>query len=183
MNFGKDFAMRIFPENPPENPFALNSPLRSVFDRLVSRAPAPPLVPSGVWDAQIAQTLQKARAQNAAPDTVIAALHLLNDDLDAAHPLVQDDPSQTGSYLHYLVHRREGDWSNARYWAAQTGNHPVFVCLSHTFGTGTWSASALVSEMQEAARLPKNDPDYLSACALSARETAEATVWCAGAIQ
>ena len=166
------------PSDAPANPFAVNSPLRPVFDTLVSRDPLPPLLPSGPWNQGIAQALQTAQTQNAAPDTVIAALHLLNDDLDAAHSLVQNDASQTGSYLHYLVHRREGDWSNTRYWAARTGNHPLFTQLSQTLGDGDWNANRLVGDMEKAARFP-GSADYQAACAVSAREIAEGAVWCA----
>lgn len=70
----------------------------------------------------------------AGSDNLRALLHLLNDDLDAAHVLVQpheDDP--TANYIHQLVHRREGDWSNTRYWIGKTGHHPFYAEL----GQGT----------------------------------------------
>lgn len=184
--------MRISPSSPPTNPFAEGSPLRPVFDTLAHRDPLPPLVVGygEAWNRDIAQTLHAAQKDNAAPDTVLAALHLMNDDLEAAHVLCQNDPSQTGSYLHYLVHRREGDWSNTRYWAARTGKHPIFAVLARTFLDANarydeWSAGTLVSEMEQAAKLPQTDGDYQSAAKLSACEMAEAAVWCAqaGAVQ
>ena len=35
---------------------------------------------------------------------------------DGAHQLVQEDSSSEGAYLHGVIHRDEGDYSNARYW-------------------------------------------------------------------
>jgi hypothetical protein len=35
---------------------------------------------------------------------------------DQAHQLAQDDPSQSGSWLHGILHWIEGDRSNAGYW-------------------------------------------------------------------
>jgi hypothetical protein len=43
------------------------------------------------------------------------------DELDAAHAIFQDDPSPQGSYWHGMLHRREGDLFNARYWYQRAG--------------------------------------------------------------
>jgi hypothetical protein len=45
-----------------------------------------------------------------------AALWLLADDLPTAHVLCQDVPTAFGSAWHAHLHRREGDFSNSRYW-------------------------------------------------------------------
>ena len=45
-----------------------------------------------------------------------AALLLVAGDLDGSHELSQRDPSDVGSYLHGMMHRREGDYGNAKYW-------------------------------------------------------------------
>ena len=45
--------------------------------------------------------------------------------LDEAHRLTQQDSSPEGSYWHALVHRSEGDFSNALYWFRRAGAHPV----------------------------------------------------------
>ena len=42
-------------------------------------------------------------------------------DWDAAHKLVQDDPSPEAAWVHAHLHRAEGDLSNARYWYARGG--------------------------------------------------------------
>lgn len=45
--------------------------------------------------------------------------------LDEAHRLTQQDSSPEGAYWHALVHRSEGDFSNALYWFGRAGAHPV----------------------------------------------------------
>lgn len=48
------------------------------------------------------------------------------DELDTAHRIFQDEPSELGSYWHGIMHRREGDLDNARYWFRRAGKLPVF---------------------------------------------------------
>jgi hypothetical protein len=40
---------------------------------------------------------------------------------EAAHTIVQDDPSKLAAWMHGIVHLLEGDASNARYWYGQAG--------------------------------------------------------------
>ncbi len=48
------------------------------------------------------------------------------DALDAAHRIFQDEPGDLGSYWHGMMHRREGDFDNARYWFRRAGGLAVF---------------------------------------------------------
>ena len=48
------------------------------------------------------------------------------DDLDGCHRIFQDVTSDLGSYWHGMMHRREGDFDNARYWFRRAGALPVF---------------------------------------------------------
>ena len=54
-----------------------------------------------------------------------AALLIWHDRLDDAHVIVQDLTDNTGAYLHSIIHRREPDFSNARYWLHHIGSHPA----------------------------------------------------------
>ena len=50
--------------------------------------------------------------------------------LDASHTLSQSNYSTTGSFWHGIMHRREGEFSNAKHWFRKAGDHPVFVPLN-----------------------------------------------------
>jgi len=64
-------------------------------------------------------------AQVDLPQVAQAGLWLLHDFWEPAHELVQDDPSPEGSYWHAILHRREPDAFNARYWFRKVRTHPV----------------------------------------------------------
>ena len=55
-----------------------------------------------------------------------AALWLYHDYLPQSHRLSQRLHSADGSYWHGLMHRREGDFGNSKYWFRRVGEHPVF---------------------------------------------------------
>ena len=60
----------------------------------------------------------------------ISGVWLLNDFLDDSHKISQDVGSTTGSYWHGIMHRREPDFPNAKYWFRQVGEHSVFEPLA-----------------------------------------------------
>ena len=59
----------------------------------------------------------------------LAAVWLLHDELDESHQISQAIDTPTGSYWHAIMHRREGDFSNAKYWLRRVGHHEVFESL------------------------------------------------------
>jgi len=48
------------------------------------------------------------------------------DALDEGHVIFQEAHGDLGSYWHGMMHRREGDFDNARYWFRRAGVLPVF---------------------------------------------------------
>lgn len=63
---------------------------------------------------------------------VMSAALLMHDHLDSSHSISQDISSASGSMLHAVMHRREPDYGNARYWWNRTGNHPCFDQLAQS---------------------------------------------------
>lgn len=59
------------------------------------------------------------------PALAMSAMWLLAGDLDRSHAISQDDASAEGSFWHGIMHRREGDYSNAAYWFRRVGAHSV----------------------------------------------------------
>ncbi|HBI41344.1 MAG TPA: hypothetical protein DDY78_00615 [Planctomycetales bacterium] len=58
-----------------------------------------------------------------------AGLWLLFDFLDESHALSQELHNSEGAYWHALMHRRENDFSNSKYWFRRVGVHPVYAPL------------------------------------------------------
>jgi hypothetical protein len=94
----------------------------------------------------------------------LAGLWLRHDFFDESHALSQDIATPSGSFWHAILHRREPDYGNARYWFRRVGAHPIFSELNQAVqaagwpASPKWDASALVDAVEKAARLPHNHP-------------------------
>ena len=110
-----------------------------------------------------AQWFPKARAR----DGAIAGLYLYFSCADQAHEIAQSIATPDGSYWHAIVHRQEPDASNARYWFARTGKHPVFgplieqareIAATHDgqswVPSKTWDPGAFIDLCETAAHQP-----------------------------
>jgi hypothetical protein len=59
----------------------------------------------------------------------LAALWLHHDFLDESHSISQEIDTPTGSYWHAIMHRREPDAGNSKYWWHRVGSHPILDLL------------------------------------------------------
>lgn len=59
----------------------------------------------------------------------LAGLWLYHDFLEESHTISQGIETVTGSYWHGIMHRREPDDENAKYWFRRVGRHPVYEAL------------------------------------------------------
>ena len=65
---------------------------------------------------------------------VLSGLWLLHNFLDESHTISQGIHSPEGSFWHGIMHRREPDYSNAKYWFRRVGEHPVFEQIAKQYG-------------------------------------------------
>ena len=119
--------------------------------------------------------LLRATKLRAGRQQLIRALVLLwHDHLDASHTISQGIESPDGSLVHAIMHRREPDYSNAKYWWRRVGQHPCFPEIARRVADwlkakgerdlaaklaprGEWDAFAFVDACEAAADLPASD--------------------------
>lgn len=83
-------------------------------------------------------------------DCCLAGVWLLHDYLHESHQVSQGIDTTSGSFWHGIMHRREGDFSNSKYWFRRVGRHPVFDLLAEQ--EGSWDPYAFVDECQASVR-------------------------------
>jgi len=107
------------------------------YESLVLDGPAPALAHQLLDGVKAAQLLTAPTAFAGAGDAMLAGLWLWHDALDECHRIVQQ-PSDAGdatfSFWHGIMHRREGDFSNSKYWYARAGSHPALQILAAQAG-------------------------------------------------
>ena len=72
----------------------------------------------------------------------ISAVWLWHDFLDQSHEISQQIHSTNGSFWHAIMHRRECDFSNAKYWFRKVEDHPVYEAM-------TTAAESLLAEQPQ----------------------------------
>ena len=108
----------------------------------------------------------------------LAGLWLVYDFLDESHTISQSIDTASGSYWHGVMHRREGDFSNAKYWFRRAAGHEVLEPLGGRVsalaaGQGASGASGLCS------RDGRFDPfAFVDACHHALRSSGDAEIWC-----
>ena len=118
-------------------------------------------LPAG-WN--VSRLFRKPPQDSSAATACLAALWLLAGDLDKSHALSQEIATREGSFWHGVMHRREGDFSNAKYWFRQVGNHPAYLEIAslltgnafaeQLFGPSHWNPSLFVDAVEKATRKP-----------------------------
>lgn len=78
------------------------------------------------------------------PD-LTAGLWLYVDDLESSHGICQDLETPTGSLWHGILHRREGDYSNSRYWMRRANSHPLI-------SSGVMDPNKLITAVEQSSK-------------------------------
>lgn len=110
-DYGRQFQMLLESASP--MPLDAGSPHTSVKDELSALS---------VEEAFSPRTLKDAAMGMAA----LAGVWLLHNFLEASHRISQNLLTSTGSYWHGIVHRRETDFWNSKYWFRKIDAHPVY---------------------------------------------------------
>ncbi len=92
----------------------------------------------------------------------IAGVWLAHDFLDESHAISQRVETPTGAFWHGVMHRREGDFSNAKYWFRRVGSHDVFEALAANVAEldGEFDPFAFVDACQAALRTGGASADF-----------------------
>jgi hypothetical protein len=88
--------------------------------------PRPHVRPVTELEGELKSPLGDIQLSATARDLIRALVLLWHDHLDAAHTISQGLETADGSLVHAIMHRREPDYGNAKYWWRRVGEHPCF---------------------------------------------------------
>ncbi len=125
----------------------------SADSNLPALAPNPP---GRSWD-WLKSHLEKFSAEDvltvSSPADAVAlkaGLFQIHDYLDASHELSQSvegrGRNRAGDYWHAIMHRREPDYSNSKYWFRRVGAHPIFELLRNAADAILSQADTTIAE-------------------------------------
>lgn len=76
-------------------------------------------------------SVSEIRSRFPVADVSAGLLHLWHDHWDEAHEIAQScEGERDHDMLHGILHRKEGDFSNAAYWFRRAGRHPCFPLIA-----------------------------------------------------
>jgi hypothetical protein len=152
----------------------------NAYEQLVVEGGTPPRAHELLDGIKAEQLFAKSPPSSAAAQAVLAGLWLWNDGLDECHRIVQNAPDEkweaTYAFWHAIMHRREGDFSNSKYWYARAGAHPVLDDLSND--RNAIIGPKLVDLVRSVHNQPKDDR-YQSAIAMQKLEWKMLMEYCA----
>ena len=170
------------------------SPLSPAVNPILSAASYDRLVVTGAPPAMAGKLLAGVGVERlfAAPvwnsddaRAVLAGLWLWHDALDESHTISQSIATPNGSFWHAIMHRREGDFANAKYWYARCRHHAALGRVAaearevlgsaadsgplHRLLGDAWDPDGFV-DVVEAVHRKRDDPLYATAVRLQQLE-------------
>lgn len=149
-------------------------PSLDAFQKLIATAEPPLLGPERRPGSKSVEDVNHALMQFFSTEKISPQAHellrsaalLWHDHLDASHTISQGIETRDGSWLHGIMHRREPDYGNAKYWFRRVGQHEAFTVLAERVGerlrndkiglqqrlieNGEWMPFAFVDECERA---------------------------------
>lgn len=139
--------------------------------------PRPSVLPRRDLDARLDALFQSQQVHPAAALRLRATALLYHDHHDPAHDIVQDLTDADSALIHAILHRREPDYWNARYWFRRFDAHPVYLALGRRLPSlvtagqeelarqltlpGMFDPFAFVDECEAVERKPADDPKVI----------------------
>ena len=155
-------------------------PAPKKYETLLTTPELPELGPGPRRGVQPLAALRRVLDGAFAGQPLVQAMVLLwHDHFDAAHELCQKVETSDGSWVHGILHRREPDYGNARYWFHRVGRHEAFPELARRAGQllqaraghppaldrlvagGTWDPLAFVAACESVQRAGEAVPMLL----------------------
>lgn len=133
-----------------------------VTDESADLGPGPRtgVMPEGELSSHLDSLLDGSTLSSTRQQLIRSLILLWHDHLDASHNISQGIENADGSFVHAIMHRREPDAWNSKYWWRRVGNHPAFPEIGRRVGEllsgensdlakrlvpgGQWDASAFV---------------------------------------
>ncbi len=133
--------------------------------------PRPGVQPQAALEGELNKLFQGADLSETNRQLVRALILLWHDHLEPAHVLAQNIENADGAFVHGIMHRREPDYGNAKYWFRRVGKHPAFPEIARRVGgllastsapelrdellaKGEWDALAFIDACERAADRP-----------------------------
>ena len=147
----------------------------SAYGRLVVQGPTPASAHRALDGVTAEQLISRPIKHADDAMAALAGLWLWHDALDESHRISQDLVTPTGSFWHAIMHRREGDFSNSKYWYHRCPTHHVIRIMGAVASSiardcasdplvarclsGGWNSDGFV-DLVEAVHLKPQDPRH-----------------------
>jgi hypothetical protein len=92
------------------------------------------VLPEAALNVKLDALFRETKLSPTQQELIRSLLLLWHDHLDASHNISQGIESADGSFVHAIMHRREPDYWNAKYWWRRVGAHPAFPEISERVG-------------------------------------------------
>ncbi len=133
------------------------------------------VLPESALNQVVDDFLLKSKLPRTNGELIRSLVLLWHDHLEAAHVIAQNVDSADGSLVHGIMHRREPDYGNAKYWFRRVGKHPCFPELAEEVNEflginndhglsaklvrhGEWDSFGFIDACEQAAQRPASDP-------------------------